>query len=371
MNKQYISPHKLKLNPDNPRTIKDTNFQKLVNSIKEFPEMLEIRPIVVNSDLVVLGGNMRLRACKEAGLKEVPYIIAEFQEEKEREFIIKDNVSGGEWDWEILANEWDAEQLNEWGLDVPDWQPEEIEAEEDNYEVPDEIQTDIVLGDLFEIGQHRLLCGDSTDSDQVDKLMNGEKADLLLTDPPYGIGIDGQKESKAKNPKHNRKYHEFRGWDNERPEKNTFHLILSNAEKAIIWGGNYFADLLPATRGWIYWSKGQDGLTMSDGELAWTSENVPLRSVTVNRSSLRGSVHPTQKPIEVISFCIKWADDANTILDTFLGSGTTMVGSHQLGRKCYGMELDPKYCQVIIDRMRKLDPTLEIKRNGQPYETGE
>lgn len=130
MNKQYISPHKLKLNPDNPRTIKDTNFNKLVNSIKEFPEMLEIRPIVVNKDLVVLGGNMRLRACKEAGLKEVPYIIADdLTEEKQREFVIKDNVSGGEWDWEILANEWDAMELNEWGLDVPTFIEEEEEID--------------------------------------------------------------------------------------------------------------------------------------------------------------------------------------------------------------------------------------------------
>ena len=135
----------------------------------------------------------------------------------------------------------------------------------------------------------------------------------------------------------------------------------------IVWGGNYFADLLPATRGWIYWSKGQDGLTMSDGELAWTSEDKPLRAVTVNRAALQGSVHPTQKPIEVMSFCLKWAENCNLIFDAFTGSGSTMIASHQLKRKCYGMELDPKYCQVIIDRMLKLDPTLEVKRNGQTY----
>ena len=221
-----------------------------------------------------------------------------------------------------------------------------------------------LLGDLFEIGEHRLLCGDSTDSDQVAKLMNGEKADLLLTDPPYGIGIDGQKESKAKNPKHNRKHHEFRGWDNARPEQNTFELILSFADKAIIWGGNYFADLLPATRGWIYWSKGQDGLTMSDGELAWTSEDKPLRAVVVNRAALQGSVHPTQKPIEVMTFCLKWAENCNLIFDAYTGSGSTMVASHQLKRRCYGMELDVKYCDVIVQRMLKLDKTLKIKRNG-------
>jgi hypothetical protein len=112
----------IKTNPNNPRLIKDDKFHKLVNSIKGFPKMLEIRPIVVNSDMIVLGGNMRLKACKEAGLKEIPIIFADdLTEEQQREFIIKDNVGFGEWDWEMIANEWDAEQLGEWGLDVPDF----------------------------------------------------------------------------------------------------------------------------------------------------------------------------------------------------------------------------------------------------------
>jgi len=175
----------LKPNPNNPRIIKDDKFKKLVQSIKELPEMAEVRPIVVNTDMVVLGGNMRLKAMREAGWKEVPIEVVDWDEDKQRQFIIKDNVSGGEWDWEMLANQWDAEELNEWGLDLPDFeQAKELEAEEDDYEMPDEVQTDIVLGDLFEIGQHRLLCGDSTDSDAVARLMNGEKADMVFTDPP-------------------------------------------------------------------------------------------------------------------------------------------------------------------------------------------
>jgi ParB-like chromosome segregation protein Spo0J len=109
----------VKLNPNNPRLIKDDNFKKLVQSIKDFPEMLDIRPIVVNQDMIILGGNMRYKACKEAGLKEVPIIVADnLTEEQQREFLIKDNTSGGEWDFEMLANEWDVEQLEEWGLDV-------------------------------------------------------------------------------------------------------------------------------------------------------------------------------------------------------------------------------------------------------------
>jgi hypothetical protein len=121
--RKYNGVHKakiseIKLNPNNPRLIKDDKFKKLVQSIKDFPEMLNIRPIVVNQDMIILGGNMRYKACKEAGLKEVPIIKTDLTEDQQREFLIKDNTSGGEWDWEVLANEWDNEQLEAWGLDL-------------------------------------------------------------------------------------------------------------------------------------------------------------------------------------------------------------------------------------------------------------
>lgn len=121
-----IDIKKIKSNPNNPRLIKDDNFKKLVASIQEFPKMLEIRPIVVNDDMVVLGGNMRLRACKEAGLKEV-YIIkaSELSEDEQKQFIIKDNISGGEWDWSMLTNEWDVTELEDWGLDLPVFKDEQ------------------------------------------------------------------------------------------------------------------------------------------------------------------------------------------------------------------------------------------------------
>jgi len=123
MQSRKVKIAEVKSNPNNPRQIKDDKFAKLVQSIKDFPEMLDIRPIVVNADMVVLGGNMRFKACKEAGLKEVPIIVAEnLTDEQQKEFIIKDNVSGGEWDWDMLANEWEADELTEWGLDV--WQQE-------------------------------------------------------------------------------------------------------------------------------------------------------------------------------------------------------------------------------------------------------
>jgi hypothetical protein len=133
---QIVKISEVKLNPNNPRLIKDDKFKKLVQSIKDFPEMLNIRPIVVNQDMIILGGNMRYKACKEAGLKEIPIIKTDLTEDQQREFLIKDNTSGGKWDWEVLANEWDSEQLEAWGLDLikfdlePDY--EDLIGEEKN-----------------------------------------------------------------------------------------------------------------------------------------------------------------------------------------------------------------------------------------------
>jgi hypothetical protein len=127
---QLVKISEVKTNPNNPRTIKDDKFAKLVKSIKEFPEMLNLRPIVVNDDMIVLGGNMRLKACKEAGLKEVPIIKASnLTEQQQKEFIIKDNVGFGEWEWDSLANEWEAEELSEWGLDIPNFGGVELSEE--------------------------------------------------------------------------------------------------------------------------------------------------------------------------------------------------------------------------------------------------
>jgi hypothetical protein len=139
---EKIEITKIKLNPNNPRLIKDDKFKKLVQSIKDFPEMLEIRPIVVNKDMIILGGNMRYKACKEAGLKEVPIIIADLTEDQQREFLIKDNTSGGEWDFDLLANEWDADILESWGLDLNTLELKQIdEAEEgDEIKIPKSLQ---------------------------------------------------------------------------------------------------------------------------------------------------------------------------------------------------------------------------------------
>jgi len=205
-------------------------------------------------------------------------------------------------------------------------------------------------GDVWLLGKHRVMCGDSSDPLSIDTLLQNKMPNAVITDPPYGIGIDGQKESKSKNPKHNRKAHDFRGWDSERPDEGIFNYIAGLQCPAVIWGGNYFADLLPATRGWIYWSKGQDGLSMSDGELAWTTESKPLRCVTVNRAALQGSVHPTQKPLQVIEFSLDYITAGTVVLDLFGGSGSTLIACEKTGRKARLMELDPRYVDVIVKR---------------------
>jgi DNA modification methylase len=372
--------YKLRKHPENPRVIKDVKFQLLVDSIKDFPEMLEKRPLVVNEDLQVLGGNMRLRAAQEAGLKEIWIDVAEgWSIEKQNEFIIKDNSGFGEWDWDKLANSWDVEDLNDWGLDLPPMFDEpEPEATEDDYTEPDDMQVDVVLGDLIEIGEHRLLCGDSTDSDEVSKLMNGEKADMVFTDPPYGISIvKNEKVGADFGIAKKGKYSEVIADDTTITAKSFYNTCISlGMDKFIIWGGNYFTDFLPFSDGWLIWNKRANTdirNTFADGEMAWCSFHTPIRiydqlwNGMIREGEKEKRVHPTQKPIRTLSEIIQDHVKGDVIFDGFLGSGSTMVAAHQLKRKCYGMELDPKYCQVIIDRMQKLDSQLEIKINGKDY----
>jgi DNA modification methylase len=385
----------VKPNPSNPRHIKDHKFTQLVKSIRHFPEMLQLRPIVVDSDNIVLGGNMRLKACIEAGLKEVPIIVAsELTDEQQKEFIIKDNVGFGEWDWEQLANEWEIEQLSDWGLDLPiEMEDTEIEAVEDNYQAPDTIETDIVIGDLFEIGEHRLLCGDSTDSDAVAKLMNGEKADMVFTDPPYGMSYESNAwDSKKSEIKQKRTDTQILNDENTNVGQDALNLIplfLNNNRHFYIWcRWDCFNDFkqvcesIGKIKSVVVWDKGGPGLgdlKGSYGDSEWAIFGMIGRRELkerqngvwqVNRMKGLQMQHPTQKPLEICERGINNSTNVNElILDLFLGSGSTMVASHQLKRKCYGMELDPKYCQVIIDRMIKLDPDVKITRNGQPYES--
>lgn len=387
MNIKITKISEVKLNPNNPRLIKDDKFTKLVKSIKDFPEMLDIRPIVVNSDMVILGGNMRFKACKEAGLKEVPVIIADnLTEEQQREFLIKDNTSGGEWDFEMLANEWDVEQLEDWGLEVPNFDSEvHLEAEEDDFDTTPPEEPKTVLGDLYEIGEHRLLCGDSTQTDTFEKLMNGELADMVVTDPPYNVAYEGKTKDALtieNDSMGNEDFYKFL-YD--------FYIALSTGCKKgaaiYVWHAaseviNFGKAMVDA--GWLLkqqliWVKNTMVMGRQDYQWKhepclygwlkgdshkWYSDRKQTTVIEWDKPQRNGE-HPTMKPIGLFAYQIENSSKVgDLVIDAFGGSGTTMVACEQLKRKARIVEYDPKYCDVIVKRMIKLDDTLTIKLNG-------
>lgn len=387
---------KLKINPKNPRVIKDDKFKKLVKSIQDFPEMMDKRPMVcvtdVDGKLYPLGGNMRLKAIKELKMSEVPdtwiMLADDWTVEQRNEFIIKDNVSFGEWEWDVLSADWDTDLLSDWGLDMPIFEEEAevLEAEEDDFDVPEGgIETDIVLGDLFEIGEHRLLCGDSTQTDTFEKLMQGEFADMVVTDPPYNVAYEGGTKEKLtiKN--------DSMGSDDFYKFLYDFYTALATVVKKggaiYVWHAsseviNFAKAMVDA--GWLLkqqliWVKNTMVMGRQDYQWkhepclygwkegaahGWYSDRKQTTVLNFERPN-RNAEHPTMKPIGLFAYQIKNSSKAGDIvIDAFGGSGTAMVACEQLKRKARIIEFDPKYCQVIVDRMKKLDPDLVIKKNG-------
>ena len=376
-----VAISKIKPNPKNPRVIRDDSFKKLVESVRDFPEMLEKRALVCYTDtdgkLVVLGGNQRLKALKEIGAKEAPVILADdWTAEQKEKFILYDNADVADWNWAELS-EWQKEELADWGEVEAKFEATKLEAQEDDFEVPEGgIETDIVLGDLFEIGEHRLLCGDSTDSDQVAKLMNGEKAELVFTDPPYGNGSSG---------KYGRGQLGVRTILNDDTFEcvnDFFNLRICDAYVFFLQWRTFKEAIQTlennnlALKTIAVWDKKNAGLNGAGGmaeqwEAIIVAGNIKYSrfggnvfSVSREQKKRIDSPHPHQKPIELLSDLLEYFQEYNLLLDPFSGSGSTMVAAHQLKRKCYGMELDPKYCDVIVKRMIKLDPSLVIKKNG-------
>ena len=423
--KQLIKISQVKNNPNNPRVIKDHDFYVLVNSIKTTPGFMEFRPVIIDYNNMVLCGNQRLRACIYLGHKEIWTDLFtqekadEMNKEAQKEgrptktyleyckaITIVDNTHAGTWDWDILANEWEQTELEGWGLDGFPFEDEVLEAEEDNFELPDEIKTDIVIGDLFEIGEHRLLCGDSTDSDQVAKLMNGKKADMVFTSPPYnGNTVAGFEKDGGKTGLKSQSLYINNETDNKTAEEyiqfnedifNTIKTIASD-DLVILYNINYnrnspddYIDVVNQGRNifnlveTIIWEKSM-AISLAGDNLTriiefifvfYNGNDKPKLNKTHTNECIKnlwsisniGANHETHKacfPIKLVEQGINVYAKENALLyEPFTGSGTTMVAAHQLNRKCYGMELDPKYCQVIIDRMKKLDPNLVIKRNG-------
>jgi len=355
--KQQVKISQVKGNPNNPRIIKNDKFKKLVKSIQEFPEMLKLRPIVVDEDMMVLGGNMRLKASKDAGLKEVWIEIAEgLTDEQKKEFIVKDNVGFGEWEWDMLANEWDSVQLAEWGLDV--WENEDDKEPEagliDDDEIPEVKESKVKLGDVWQLGDHRIMCGDSTSSDDVAKLMNGEKADMVFTDPPFpnnseimhDMIIDIDKAfTNARNYCDNLM---IWFWDNiSFPEFGEMVTTKHIWHKTNGWQAGHFETMY----GYHNDNKRHEQLVFN------------ANSVGINNKRETQGFHLTPKPLELPILIFEKIKFKNFVLDLFLGSGSTLMACEKTNRKCYGMELDEKYCDVIIERWEQFTGQKAIK-NG-------
>ena len=178
----------IRLNDSNPRFIKDDKFKKLCQSIKEFPKMLELRPIIVDNTGMILGGNMRYRALQELGMKvkdEWVKVADKLTDEERRRFIVEDNVGFGDWDWDILSEQYEKEELEDWGMDIDKWKEDDVVEDE----VPEVTENPVSkLGEVYQLGRHRIMCGDSTKIEDVEKLMDGKKADITFHSPPYNVG---------------------------------------------------------------------------------------------------------------------------------------------------------------------------------------
>lgn len=417
--------------PANPRFIKDAKFEKLVESIRADKTLLEARGLIVyklndgSGDYIIIGGEMRYRACVALGFKEVPCHVlpAETTAEQLRKYTIQDNAHAGEFDYEALANEWDAADLTAWGVaaaaqfeapfnfdsenqqidntkntgandalnfdSAPVNDSVSISSEEESTPLAEQLKTEIKIGDIIKIGSHVLVCGSSTESFNLDLDIENT---LVFTDPPYGIssvgkdgkiggggGVSLKKDGKVVESSF---FKEVQGDD----DTQTARLFYENCIKYrfsqyAIFGGNYFTEFLPAARCWYIWDKENgETTTFADAELIYTTFEKPTRLVKYLWNGLlrkgykeiegKKRIHPNQKPVGLISTLInrfKRYYSFNSILDGFAGGGSIMVAAEINKIKYVGYEIDPLYCQLIIDRMTIIFPYLEVKVNNKNY----
>ena len=378
INKLVNNSGQLKNIPANPRTIDKADYAKLIDSIKDDPEYLEheMPHVIKHGDVyVVLNGNQRLRALKELGYKEVPVTIYPDDTPPDviKARIIKSNHGYGKDDMDMLGNEWSDMPLDDWGIDLPDdWLEQEPEIEEDEApEVSDEPPVS-KLGEIYQLGRHRVMCGDSTDNLNIAKLLDGEKADMVFTDPPYGIDLDTDNTKissgwtgvvkGATNKKYSKVINDDVVYDSS-------HIFrdFDYVKEIFLWGANYFADTLPnlTKSSWIVWDKTNDATIYTIGsefELLWSRQKHRQEIIRTRWAGAMGTetqdikkrAHPTQKPLECLTPIInKYSKDNSAVIDLFLGSGSTLIACEQTDRTCYGMELDPKYVDVIRKRYAK------------------
>jgi len=366
----------------NSRTHSDAQVAQIAASIKEWGWTT---PILIDETEQVIAGHGRLMAARKLGMAEVPVIVAAgWTDAQKRAYVIADNklaLNAG-WDESLLALEFGELEGLGFDLELTGFSAEEIAAltpEDvpaaltDEDEVPEPPEEPVTrLGDVWLLGRHRLMCGDSTSVDAVEKLMDGRRADLIHTDPPYGIGYGG---SMALGQKRFGWKQHSGGWDENRPPKEFFDLAEAQCKNRIIWGGNYFSDYLPPTMGWLVWDKGQRGFSLADGEMAWTSFDNAMRIKDLARATANQEEkhHATQKPLEIVEWALEYADrhakkKPILVLDFFGGSGSTLIACEKTGRDCRLMELDPKYCDVIIKRWQDYTGKQATHaETGQPF----
>lgn len=384
--RQFLVPiDSLTPDPGNAREHGEQNIQAIKDSFLRFGQQL---PILYDSERVVRAGNGRLQAARELGWTVIAAVPSDLAGLDAAAFAITDNRTAelAGWDWTTLGAglaELSArgDDLLWYGFDAA--QVAEVEREAGAGIEPKDAEPQIdraaelqkkwktKTGQLWLIGKHRLLIGDSTNTADVSQLLDGNRPLLMVTDPPYGVkrdkGFGGAAAFGGSGaPIARRKY---KGdWDSERPTKETFDLILESSKAAIIFGGNFFADLLPQSSHWIVWDKLNTMPTFGDCELAWTNVNrTSVKKYTVEYNGLIGKekerLHATQKPVALlVAILSDYSKSADGVSDFFVGGGTTLVACENLKRKCFAMEISPAYCAVILERMSTAFPGIKIER---------
>lgn len=375
--------------PENPRTREDAKQRNLEKSIEELPEMTIARAALCfpyNGKFVVIGGNRRLEAQRALKRKEVPIIALpeDTPFDKLRRMALLDNESTGITDWVKLARDWSKDEIRAWNIETPKgWFNEAPgkKAEEDNYIEPEKLKPRVKRGEIWKLGEHRLMCGDSTNKDDVLNLMNGCKADMVFTDPPYNINYGNIKHKKFK----------VRAIENDNMDKSSFIEFCNkfiNNIKIFCKGCVYMcasqgedgrlmfveADKLLHNSTTIIWNK--DQFTLGRGKyqnkyepiwFGWVesgidfTDNRTITNVWDIKRPKKSDLHPTMKPIELIATALTHNPGSESCLDLFGGSGSTLIACEQLNRKCYMMELTEHYCDVIINRWEALTGRKAVK----------
>lgn len=356
----------------------------------------QYRPIVVQKSTgYILAGNHTYKAALSLKWKEIAATYVDCDDDQALRILLIDNRANDlasyddtalvemlkalmETDTQLAGTGFDPSDLDQLLRDLE--MDADVEVVGDPDSVPDDAPSITVLGDVWLLGKHRLMCGDSTTPTDIDKLINGATIDCLLTDPPYGInvvkknmvGADFGVASKGQ-------YKPIANDGGVEVSHEVLEICLPIAKESIVWGGNYFADRLPPSSSWIVWDKRCDsGIenTFADAELAWTNLSSPTRvhhqlwNGMIREGEKDKRVHPTQKPIKLIVECIKRASKPQTVLDPFGGSGSTLIAAHQTGCTAYLMELDPHYCDVICKRFQQatgITPIAEATNNEHSF----